>query len=213
MTLLQLPDGPLTVAAIGAHPDDIEIGCGATLLTLAARGGVVIHPLVLTATPERAGEATAAAAAFGALPPVLTMLPDARLPEHWGAVKDALHEFRDRIPRPDIVFAPSPEDAHQDHRLLGTMVPTVWRGPLVLHYEIPKWDGDLSRPNVYSPVEPDVAARKIRLLDEAFPSQHSRDWWDEEFFLSLLRLRGAETQHRYAEAFHVRKLTVDWGTR
>lgn len=209
MTALALPAGSTTVAVIGAHPDDIEIGCGGTLLTLGLRGGVDIHSLILTGTTERLREAEVAAAAFG-LPsrPRMRGLVDARLPAAWNDVKDELHEFRDEIPPPDIVFAPRPDDAHQDHALLGRLAGTVWRGPLVLHYEIPKWDGDLGRPNVYVPLSDDIAHRKVSLLNSAFPSQHARDWWDDEFFLSLMRLRGAETQTRYAEAFTTSKLTL-----
>jgi LmbE family N-acetylglucosaminyl deacetylase len=209
MTTLGLPVGPLVVFAIGAHPDDIEIGCGATLLSLAERGDVEIRTLVVTGVPERQEEARRAASAFGAsVEPVFGRLPDARLPEHWGAVKDLLHSFRDANPRPDLIFVPRSEDAHQDHRLLGTLAPTVWRGPLVLHYEIPKWDGDLGRPNVYLPVSEAHARRKVELLNAVFPSQRDRDWWDDEFFLSIMRLRGAETQSRYAEAFSATKLTI-----
>ena len=209
MTTVTLPDGPLAVAVIGAHPDDIEIGCGGTLLHLAQRGDAVIHSLILTGTPEREQEAIAAATAFGvAAAPRLRGLTDARLPAVWNDVKDELHAFRDGIGRPDVVFAPRPDDAHQDHALLGRLAATVWRGPLVLHYEIPKWDGDLGRPNVYVPLSDEIARRKVALLNESFPSQHGRDWWDDEFFLSLMRLRGAETQARYAEAFTAGKLTL-----
>jgi len=209
MTELILPAGPLVVFAIGAHPDDIEIGAGATLLTLAERGDVEIRSLILTGTPEREAEARTAAEWFGtARPPVFGGLPDARLPEHWGAVRDLLHTFRDDGPQPDLVLVPRADDAHQDHRLLGTLAPTVWRGPLVLHYEIPKWDGDLGRPNAYVPVSDETAARKVRLLHAAYPSQHSRAWWDDEFFLALMRLRGAESQTRYAEAFTATKLIL-----
>lgn len=209
MTTLTLPSGPLVVLAVGAHPDDIEIGCGGTLLELASRREVDLRTLVLTGVPERQAEAERAADAFGASqPPVFAGLPDARLPEHWGAVKDAVHTFRDAGPRPDLVFVPRSDDAHQDHRLLGTMAPTVWRGPLVLQYEIPKWDGDLGRPNLYVPLPKRIARRKVELLHSSFPSQHDRDWWDDEFFLSIMRLRGAETQSRYAEAFFASKLTI-----
>ncbi len=208
MTAVSLRAGPLLVLAVGAHPDDIEIGCGATLLTLLARGAVEVRTLVLTGTPEREQEARDAADAFGTAHPVFGRLPDTRLPEHWGEVKDTLHDFRDAVPTPDLVFAPRPDDAHQDHRLLGTMVPTVWRGPLVLHYEIPKWDGDFARPNMYIPVEPQLARRKVELLNRAYPSRHGHEWWDDEFFLAIMRLRGAETQSRYAEAYTTAKCAL-----
>lgn len=209
MSHLILPAGPLNIVAIGAHPDDIEIGCGGTLLALSERDGVHVSSLVLTGTDLRREEATVAARAFGSTPPTFGGLPDARLPEHWGAAKDALHAFRDSHPHLDVIFTPRPDDAHQDHALLGSLVRTVWRGPLVLHYEIPKWDGDMGRPNVYVPLSDEQVDRKIELLNSSFPSQHGRDWWDDEFFRSLLRLRGAEAQTRYAEAFTAAKLTLD----
>lgn len=208
MTVLALPEGPLRVVALGAHPDDIEIGCGGTLLALAAQGAD-IRTLVLTGTTDREEEARTAARAFGvATDPQFGGLRDARLPATWDAVKDALHELRDAVPDPHIVFAPRPEDAHQDHALLGKVIASVWRGPLLLHYEIPKWDGDLGRPNVYVPLSTEVAQRKVALLNECFPSQASRGWWDDEFFFSIMRLRGAETQSRYAEAFFSGKITL-----
>lgn len=212
MTVLALPARPLVVLAIGAHPDDIEIGCGGTLLVLNAAGDADIRTLILTGDDERRDEARRAAAAFGSqVEPLIRNLPDARLPEHWGEVREALHAFRAGAPLPDLVLAPRSDDAHQDHRLIGRLVPTVWRGPLVLHYEIPKWDGDLGRPNVYVPLAPDVVDRKVALLDEAFPSQRSRAWWDEEQFRSILRMRGVEAGTRYAEAFVSDKVVVAVG--
>jgi LmbE family N-acetylglucosaminyl deacetylase len=209
VSTLSLPAGPLVVFAIGAHPDDIEIGCGGTLLTLADRGDVDLRTLVLTGTEDRQAEARVAGSAFGAgQPPTFGGLPDARLPEHWGAVKNALHAFRESNPDPDVVFTTREDDAHQDHALLGNLTQTVWRGPLLLHYEIPKWDGDLGRPNVYVPLSDELARRKVSLLNDSFPSQHERDWWDDEFFLSIIRLRGAEVQRRYAEAFFGAKLSL-----
>jgi LmbE family N-acetylglucosaminyl deacetylase len=203
---LSLPAGPLSVVCIGAHPDDIEIGCGATLLSLAARGDVTVSSLVLTGTPERAAEARHAASAFcpgGTIE--VAEFDDGRLPERWGDVKRAVHDFRDRTAPPDIVFAPRAGDAHQDHALLGTMAPTVWRDALVLAYEVPKWDGDPVSPNVYLAIDPRTARRKVALLHESFPSQSPHDWWDDEVFLGLMRLRGMECRSTYAEAFELHK--------
>ncbi|WP_313662051.1 PIG-L family deacetylase [Cellulosimicrobium cellulans] len=208
--LFRTPVDGVTVLALGAHPDDIEIGCGGTLLTLAGTGRAEIATLVLTGTDDREAEARAAAQAFGVgSGPTFVGLPDARLPAHWSAVKDALHAFREAHPVPDLVLAPRPDDAHQDHALLGRLVTTVWRGPTILHYEIPKWDGDLARPTVYVPLDPAVVDRKITLLDRVFPSQRTRDWWDDEFFRSILRLRGAEARTRYAEGFVADKIELE----
>jgi LmbE family N-acetylglucosaminyl deacetylase len=196
---------------LGAHPDDIEIACGGTLLTLAeARTGLSVRYVLMSGTADRQAEARAAATAFlpGArIDFAMHDLPDGRLPEHWGTVKRLLHEAAEGQ-SPDLVVSPWVGDAHQDHRLLGELVPTVWRGVLALQYEIPKWDGDLGRPNVYVPLTPERARRKVELLDKHFPSQHERGWWDEEVFLGLARLRGVECGARYAEAFHSNKTVV-----
>ena len=203
--------GPLSVLAVGAHPDDIEIGCGATLLQLADRPGTTLRGLVLTGSDTRLQEASEALSAFFPGADLETQaFPDGRLPAHWEAVKDALHELATRLV-PDVVLCPRAEDAHQDHRLLGRLVPTVWRDALVLHYEIPKWDADLQPPTHYVPVSPDVARRKVALLDAHYPSQRDRDWWDDELFLGLMRLRGVECKSRYAEAFFAHKVVLDLG--
>lgn len=211
MISLGPPEGPLTVLCLGAHPDDIEIGCGATLLTLAERPGTTVHGLVLTSTPGRRAEAEAALPAFvpGARVEVLD-LPDGHLPAHWAATKGALEELATRL-APDLVLAPRTDDAHQDHRLVGQLVGTVWRDALVLHYEIPKWDADLTPPTHYVPLTREQGHRKVELLQAAYPSQHARDWWDDELFLGLMRLRGIECRSPYAEAFHTSKVALDLG--
>jgi LmbE family N-acetylglucosaminyl deacetylase len=209
---LGLPAGRLRLLCVAAHPDDVEIACGGTLLELGARGGVRATFATLTGSPERRAEAAAAAEAF--CPGAESRswdLPDGRLPANWDAVKAALEELALDLAGdpPQVVLAPSPEDAHQDHRLLGELVPTVWRDALVLEYEVPKWDGDLRRVTTYVPVAPEHARRKVELLTKHYPSQAGRDWWDEEVFLGLLRLRGMECRSRYAEGFTARKLRLD----
>lgn len=211
MRALGLSAGPLRLLALGAHPDDIEIGCGATLLTLAGRPGTTLTGAVLTGSELRTAEAGRALAAFFPGAALEThAFPDGRLPTHWEAVKDVLHELASRVPA-DVVLCPRPDDAHQDHRLLGELVPTVWRDALVLHYEIPKWDADLRPPTHYVAIPPELARRKAALLDEHYPSQRDRDWWDEELFLGLMRLRGVECKSRYAEAFFAHKVLLDLG--
>jgi LmbE family N-acetylglucosaminyl deacetylase len=209
MRQLSIPKGPLKLVCLAAHPDDIEIATGGTLLGLADRGAVSGHWLTLTGSAQRRAEAESAAEAF--LPNSQSSFhafPDGRLPAYWNQVKDILHGFAAELPDADVVLAPRTDDAHQDHRLLGTMAPTVWRDALVLHYEIPKWDGDLGRSNCYVPVSADVARRKVELLNKHYPSQQMRDWWDDETFLSLMRIRGMECRSRYAEAFHVSKAVL-----
>ena len=203
------PVGPLDVLALGAHPDDIEIGCGGTLLQLAARPGTSLHGAILGGTPERQDEATSALSGFfpGARLEA-SDLPDGRLPAHWGEVKDTLHDLAERV-EPDVVLCPRVDDAHQDHRLVGRLASTVWRDALILHYEIPKWDGDLRPPTHYVPLTAEQARHKVVLLNTHYPSQHGRDWWDDEFFLGLMRVRGAECRSRYAEGFVTSKVTLD----
>lgn len=196
------------VVMIGAHPDDIEIGAGGLLLTLPERTSV--HYLVLTGEPARREEARAAAHTFGAHTDLTFQaegLPDGRLPEHVAAVKDVLGALAAQS-TPGLVLTPSDDDRHQDHRLLGVMAPTVFRGATHLQYEIPKWDGDLRRRNLYLPMADEVARRKVDLLNAAYPSQHGRDWWDDEMFLGLARLRGVECRSRYAEAFTCDKIVL-----
>jgi LmbE family N-acetylglucosaminyl deacetylase len=208
--------GVRSVVAVGAHPDDIEIAAGGLLWSLAsARAGVRVHYVLLTGSPERQAEARAAAAAFlpsAQLTFALHDLPDSRLPAYWNTVKEHLHAAS-AVLDADLVLCPSLHDAHQDHRLLAELVPTVWRGALALHYEIPKWDGDLGRPNLYLPLPDEVARRKVELLHECFPSQKAHDWWDDEVFLGLARLRGMECRSRYAEAFVCAKAVLTLGVR
>ncbi|MET7392582.1 PIG-L family deacetylase [Dactylosporangium sp. NPDC005572] len=198
--------GVRSVVALGAHPDDIEIAAGGLLLSLPT--GVTVDYVLATGVPARQDEARAAATAFlsqaSSLRFHLNDLPDGRLPAHWNATKEIV-EAAARLGKPDLVLAPSRDDAHQDHRLLGQLASTAFRDSLVLHYEIPKWDGDLSRRNVYVPLTVEQGRRKVALLHEHFPSQKARDWWDDEVFLGLARVRGMESRAHYAEAYTVDK--------
>ena len=204
-------DRQLSLLMIGAHPDDIEIGAGGTLLSLAeSHPGLQAHYVVLTGTPERQQEARNAARAFmpaADLTVKLHDLPEGRLPAVWGEVKEAIEEVAQTC-SPDVVIAPSRDDAHQDHRTIAEIVPTVFRDRLFLGYEIPKWDGDLGRPPMYFPLPRAMARRKVELLHKCFPSQRHRDWWDDEVFLGLARLRGMECRAPYAEAFHCAKVLL-----
>ncbi|MGO8889876.1 MAG: PIG-L deacetylase family protein [Streptosporangiaceae bacterium] len=201
--------GPLSVLAIGAHPDDIEIGAGGLLLQLAESEPRVRY-VVLTGTAERHEEARNAAHSFmpaADLTIGLFDLPEGRLPAAWGSVKEILEGVA-RSCSPDLIIAPSSGDAHQDHRTIGELVPTVFRDQLYLAYEIPKWDGDMSRPSMYVPLSASTAHRKVELLHKCFPSQRNHDWWDDEVFLGIARLRGVECRARYAEAFHCSKSII-----
>ena len=210
MISLQLPSGALRIVCLGAHPDDVEIGCGGTLLTLAESRDIHAVVAVATGSGNRHEEAIKSTARFlpGADTDMHVLgLRDGFLPTYWGAVKEALEQVS-RSMTADVVFAPRPDDAHQDHRLIAELAPTVWRDALVLHYEIPKWDGDLGRVSHYVALEPEIARRKVELLHECFPSQAGRDWWDDETFISLMRIRGVECRSHYAEGFVVTKAVL-----
>lgn len=198
----------LSVLAIGAHPDDIEIAAGGTALSLADNHpGLRAHYVLLTGNAERRLEARQAAQSFfpGAdLTVQLHDLPEGRLPAVWGQVKDALEDVA-RAFVPDVIIAPSKSDAHQDHRTVAQIVPTVFRDQLQLAYEIPKWDGDLGRPSFYVPLSREQVLRKVELLNKCFPSQRGRYWWEDDVFLGLARLRGIECRAPYAEAFFCSK--------
>ncbi|MGA6158749.1 PIG-L deacetylase family protein [Stenotrophomonas sp. NPDC087984] len=214
--MIRLGAGPLDrIVTVGAHCDDIAIGAGGTLLTLCgARPGIRIDALVLSGGgTDREQEERAALAAFcpGAdLRLTVLKLPDGRMPAHWEEAKAAVEELRART-EPELVLAPRTDDAHQDHRGLAQLMTTAFRDHLVLGYEIVKWDGDLGRPAAYQPLSPETAEQKVRLLQEHYPSQRHRPWYDREAFLGLARIRGIECHARYAEAFAVTKLTLNLG--
>jgi LmbE family N-acetylglucosaminyl deacetylase len=213
MLRLALPDRPLRLLCVGAHPDDIEIGAGGLILELAASGALETATwLVLTGTGPRIEEARAGAASFAApvVPEVrVAGLRDGYLPDAWAAAKDAVEAVR-RDLDPDLVLTHRSDDAHQDHRIASELAWTAFRDHLVLEYEIPKWDGDLGRPNVYRALAAATMARKVELLQASFPSQAGRDWFGDETFRSLARLRGMECRapDGYAEAFTGRKLAI-----
>ena len=215
---LRLPDigeRPLRVLAIGAHSDDVEIGCGGTLLTLLAERRVEVRWAVLCgAEPERAAEARSSAEAFLASSARADLrlgeFRDAYLPSNVAPVKEFVHGLGEGF-EPDIVFTHQRADLHQDHRLVSELTWNAFRDHLVLEYEIPKWDGDLGAPSVYSPLSEAIANRKIELLMEHFGSQRSKDWFSPEVFTGLMRLRAIECRAAdgAAEAFYGRKLTLD----
>ena len=203
------------VAVLGAHCDDIAIGAGGTLLTLCtANPGITVEVLVLTGGgTTRAMEEQLALNAFcpdAKLALTVLDLPDGRVPAQWERAKVAVEALRKRI-GPQLILAPNPRDAHQDHRALAELVPTAFRDHLVLGYEIVKWDGDAHQPTVYQPLTDEIANRKAELLLAHYPSQRDRDWFDRETFLSLARLRGVQCHARYAEAFHLAKMIIDLG--
>lgn len=204
----------LRVLCLGAHPDDIEIGAGATLLGwLEAGVALDVHWAVLSGTHERAVEARQSAEAFLARAArvniELCAFADGEFPAQRMEIKRYYEALKGRI-CPDLILTHHRDDAHQDHRLVSELTRNTFRDHLTLEYEIPKWDGDLGRPNLYIPASEAAIARKIALLMSHFATQRSKDWFDAETFRGLARLRGMECRapERYAEAFHVRKLVL-----
>lgn len=207
---------PLRVLLLGAHSDDIEIGCGGAVLELLkARPDVEIRWVVFSAPNVRGEEARAAARLFigdrAEKAVELHEFRDGFFPVQLEAVKNTFEAVA-RSFKPDIVFTHRREDRHQDHRTLSDLAWNTFRRALIFEYEIPKWDGDLGIPNVFLPLSAEAMDMKVRLLMEAFATQRSKDWFDPETFRGLARLRGMECRapSGFAEAFFGRKISLEW---
>jgi LmbE family N-acetylglucosaminyl deacetylase len=204
----------LSVLCLGAHSDDIEIGAGGTLLNWLDQGvRLDVHWCVLSGIDERGKEARASATDFLAAAAGRTIeimnFRDGFFPEQGNQIKVWFEALKDRV-NPDVILTHRQDDAHQDHRQVSRLVWNTFRDHLVLEYEIPKWDGDMARPNLYMPVPASLIHRKVELLTSHFGSQRSKQWFDAETFLGLARLRGMECRadERYAEAFIARKFSL-----
>jgi LmbE family N-acetylglucosaminyl deacetylase len=205
---------PMRVLCIGAHCDDVEIGCGATLRAL-QRGArkVVIDWLVMSGNRERCRETQGAMHSLlrpqcrGEL--LCGDFPDGRFPGAYAGIKDFFESLKAR-PAPDLILCHERDDRHQDHRIVNEMVWNTFRDHVVLEYEVPKWDGGLGQPNVYVPVAARDAAAKVNVLMKSYASQSGRAWFTEDTFLAMLRLRGLECRAKsgYAEAFYGRKICI-----
>jgi LmbE family N-acetylglucosaminyl deacetylase len=204
---------PLNVVCLGSHSDDIEIGCGGTLLRLAEQHrDCQFHWVVFSAIGVRESEARRAASLFagsrlkGLL---LKTFKDGFMPYDGAEVK-AVFENELKHLAPDIVFTHNRKDAHQDHRLIGELTWNTFRDHLILEYEIPKYDGDLGQPSVFVPLEREMCEKKVRYIIDSFESQRVKRWFEPGTFLSLMRLRGMECNSAsgYAEAFFCRKLVL-----
>ena len=203
----------LKVLCLGAHADDIEIGCGATILGLVHQGADV-RWAVFSGDDCRAEEAARSARMFLGVDAgrrlTLHTFRDGFFPAQFAAIKEACEASAAAF-RPDLVFTHFRDDRHQDHRVLSDLAWNTFRRHVILEYEIPKWDGDLSTPNVYAPISRREAQRKVTLLTRAFATQRSKDWFGSEVFFGLMRLRGMECRARsgFAEAFFGRKLLLE----
>ena len=205
------------ILCLGAHPDDIEIGCGGTLLRLSEEiPDIRWDWVVLTGDQARHEEARRGVERFlgkeAQVDLYFESFRDGYLPYEASRVKDFFELLKPRI-QPDLIFTHFSNDRHQDHRLVADLTWNTWRNNLVLEYEIPKYEGDLGRPEAYFPFDRATADRKAETIFEVFESQQSKDWFEPEVLLSLMRLRGVECNApgRYAEAFHVQKWVLGLG--
>lgn len=204
----------LSVLCLGAHSDDIEIGVGGTLMALAARGtGLDVRWCVFSGAGERETEARSSADDFltttASKQVEILSFRDGFFPQQAEAIKTWFEELKGRT-NPDIIFTHNRDDAHQDHREINRLTWNTFRDHCILEYEIPKWDGDMGRPNAYVALPESVMNRKIELLLKHFGTQRSKHWFDDETFRGLARLRGMECRaaERYAEAFFARKILL-----
>jgi LmbE family N-acetylglucosaminyl deacetylase len=202
------------VLAIGAHPDDIEIGCGGTILKLIEHGAVAeVHWVVLSGDGERAGEARESAKALlnGVSRCEVTVhdFRDGFFPYEGKAIKDVFEGLKAEL-EPDLVFTHQRGDLHQDHRVCCELTWNTFRDHLILEYEVPKYDGDMAAPNAFVPLSESLGRRKVDHLMSHFESQRSKHWFQEDLFAGLLRLRGMEcnSPSSYAEAFFCRKAVL-----
>ncbi len=213
MLQLSLQDAR-TVLCLGAYADDIEIGCGGTVLAmLESNPGVTVHWHVFSGTKERSLEARRSAEEFLQQAAVAHIevheFRDSFFPSQWQDIKERMEAIREC--QPDVIFTHHANDLHQDHRVLGELTRCAFRDQLLLEYEIPKYDGDLGQPNIFAPLSHDVCRRKTSAIISHYASQQGRHWFNEDLFLSLLRIRGVEiaAQSGFAEAFHARKLALE----
>lgn len=207
------PSSALKVLCLGAHSDDIEIGCGGTLLRLLAeRPGSSVHWVVFSATGERVAEAQQSADDFlaGAQHRHVSIqsFRESYFPFQGAEIKDFFESLKPTSP--DLIFSHHRHDEHQDHRTVAELTWNTFRNHLILEYEIAKYEGDLGKPNAFSPLSRNTASRKVELITHHFVSQATRTWFRPETFDGLMALRGVECNapEGYAEAFHVRKFVL-----
>ena len=202
----------LKILCLGAHSDDIEIGCGGTILKLLSEySNVELHWVVFSANDVRSFEAKKSAELFLSdareIKVIVKKYKDSFFPYIGAEIKDYFEIIKEEV-SPDLIFTHCRDDLHQDHRLISELTWNTFRDHLILEYEIPKYDGDLGCPNFFVHLKKSICSRKVKHLIDAFKSQHENHWFKEESFLSILRLRGIESNAPggYAEAFYSRKL-------
>lgn len=204
----------LRLLCLGAHADDIEIGCGGTILRLAAEQPLLgVRWVVFSGDEQRRREASASARHFlsglGDAEVTLLGFRDGFFPAQHADIKEEFERLKQQY-RPSLILTHHREDLHQDHRLISELTYNTFRDHLVWEYEVPKYDGDLGNPNLFSPLSEEHCRRKVAALVEHFPSQRMRAWFTPDTFLAMLRLRGlgCNAPSGFAEAFYCRKAVV-----
>jgi len=210
LTLPQNPSNPLKVLCLGAHSDDIEIGCGGTILhLLSSHRNLEVVWVVFSSGREREREARTSAALFlkhaKRKKVIVKNFRDGFFPYEGGRIKGFFEEIKKSI-GPDLIFTHYRSDRHQDHRTISDLTWNTWRRHLILEYEIPKYDGDLGSPNCFVPLTRQICSRKNKYICDVFQTQSNKKWLTEDTFQAMLRLRGVECAEQYAEAFYCRKL-------
>ena len=202
------------VLCLGAHSDDIEIGCGGTILRLAKECNIQeLWWVVFAAKEQRASEARESANFFLEGVPkqnvIIQSFRDGFFPYSGAEIKDYFEELK-AMASPDVIFTHYRQDLHQDHRLVSDLTWNTFRDHVILEYEIVKYDGDLGSPNLFIHLTDDICRKKIRYIQGCFKTQGNRNWFAEDTFLSILRLRGIECNapDKYAEAFYCRKMVL-----
>jgi LmbE family N-acetylglucosaminyl deacetylase len=205
-------DGPLRILCVGAHSDDIEIGCGGTILRLIEENPAVeVYWIVLAASGPRIEEGAESAERFlaGARRKEIAIkeFRDGYFPYIGAEIKDFFEALKQKY-SPDLILTHCRNDLHQDHRVVSDLTWNTFRDHLILEYEIIKFDGDLGAPNFFIPLTQATVRKKIGILMECFKSQKGKNWFTEDAFSSILRLRGIESNapEKYAEAFYCRKV-------
>lgn len=213
-------EGLSHILCLGAHCDDLEIGCGGTLLSIIEQNpSVAITWVVFTSNDKRKKEAELGAELFtqGAKSVDMHILDyrDGFLPYTNGSVKETFESLKRDIENPDLVFTHYRNDLHQDHRLVSELTWNTFRNHPILEYEIPKWDGDMGQPNTFVSLTESQGKRKIENLQAAYNTQQSKKWFTDDLFWSLMRIRGMEcnSPSNIAEAFYTRKLSLDFSNR
>jgi LmbE family N-acetylglucosaminyl deacetylase len=214
LTLSKQMGSIFSVLCLGSHCDDIEIGCGGTILTLIKNNrNIVFHWVIFSSDQQRKQEANESANVFLKNAKKRKIVFKNFRNSFFPFVGVEIKEYFEKLKRqfsPDLIFTHYRNDLHQDHRLISELTWNTFRNHLILEYEIPKYDGDLGSPNFFVPLEGSICRKKIQYILDSYKSQEKKKWFDQDTFLAILRLRGMESNaaDRYAEAFYCRKIVL-----